>query len=99
DPADLAERLSSASGPAAAVDAIIDGVLDGPATDNATAIVIDVEWQVSHRRSDTTVDDDVTGPRPPVAALSPLIDAVPTAPLKWPDERPADRLPISEVPA
>ncbi len=68
--------------PGAAVDALIEEVLEGPAPDNATVVVVDVEWT-----PDAVLDDvDITGPRrqstekpdlPPPAVKSPLIAQVP----------------------
>lgn len=55
----IAEALHSSNTPQVAVDAILEAVLDGAAPDNATAVVIDVDWQDQNAAPDI----DITGPR------------------------------------
>lgn len=80
------ERIEATLGedvqPGTVVRSLLDQVLDGPATDNATVIVIDVEWAASSLEDGGLVDADVTGPRPVASkvehqAPEGIIDAVP----------------------
>ena len=70
----LASVLAGDLGPERAVDEIVERVLAGRAPDNATAIVVDIEW--AETGSDD--DSDVTGPRP--SARPAIIERVPGAP-------------------
>lgn len=60
----LAALLIGADSPSHAVAALLDGVLEGPAPDNATAVVVDIDWHLGAARVDLPDDVDVTGPRP-----------------------------------
>ncbi|MFT3852160.1 MAG: protein phosphatase 2C domain-containing protein [Ilumatobacteraceae bacterium] len=55
----LASVLGGSGDPAEAVEAIVGRVLEGRAPDNATAIVVDVEWDETLAGS-----GEITGPRP-----------------------------------
>lgn len=99
-PADrLASILEAADDAATAVEALIEEVMTGAAHDNATAIVIDVEWTTSALGGHAADDEEVTGPRPsPRPAVSELIDRVPIGPEK-PSEMRASTAVLSEVPS
>jgi PPM family protein phosphatase len=82
------ERIEATLGedvePATVVQSLLDQVLDGPATDNATVIVIDIEWTGSALDGLDIDDADITGPRPTLPppdrpASAGLIDTVPLA--------------------
>ncbi len=73
----IAGVLGAGSSPADSSSALLDVVLAGPARDNATALVLDVEWIDTNQRA----DDEITGPRPRQKAADSaevqLIDWVP----------------------
>ncbi len=91
EPEDLDEILKECAAPDAAVEAIIDRVLEGRAPDNATAIVVDVEWSgLGASASEETgprpdAADEITAPLPLRTAVAarpgsdqPIIDEVPS---------------------
>jgi protein phosphatase len=71
-------------------------VLEGPASDNATCIVVDARWATPPSDS-TEKDEDVTGPRPKDPFASGMIRGVPSGLGSRQETRPA-AVPISEVP-
>lgn len=105
--------LQSTPNPADAAEQLIARVLDGPARDNASAVVIDVERSSVRRPILDSLDTDVTGPRrrpinPWMAPADPVDDVpslIATVPL-MPDRiltdpvvtAPAEQPLISEVP-
>ncbi len=76
---------------------LVAHVLDGPATDNATCIVVDARWAGPPIDS-TEADEDITGPRPKESAVSGLIRGVPSE-LGTRAETRLAAAPIPEVPS
>jgi PPM family protein phosphatase len=101
--AEIEAFLARPDGPGNVVEALISAVLQGPAPDNATAIVIDVQWDTVAAGASEISDEDITGPRPtrPSATEVPgLIDHVPVISTTAVPGTPSGAVsPISEVPA
>jgi serine/threonine protein phosphatase PrpC len=101
EPDFLSSVLADEEDPGSAVDAIIGRVLDGRAPDNATAIVVDIEWdlpsdddvEITGRRPAS--EDEITGPRPTRVLPTAVITTEPRASGA---RLITGEMPISEVP-
>ncbi len=99
DPEQIARCLADEHAPREGAATLVAQVLDGPATDNATCIVVDVRW-ASPLATRSEADEDVTGPRPKKAKntdVAALIRGVPGELVGSQESEPATA-PISEVP-
>lgn len=96
DPQQIAQILSDDQAPRDGATMLVSQVLDGPATDNATCIVVDVRW-ADPANTSTEADEDITGPRPKDPEAAGLIRDVPGAGGITPEMTMATA-PISEVP-
>lgn len=81
--ADLDALISRDAPSPEVAEAVIGAVLQGPARDNATVVVVDVEWTDQLQRVDDTgpvhLDADDTAPRPSRLALVPRVPEHPSA--------------------
>lgn len=92
----IAECLGNDSASLDGAVTLVAHVLDGPATDNATCIVVDARW-ADPAVGSTEADQDVTGPRPKESVAPGLIRGVPTE-LGTRQEAQLETAPIPEVP-
>ncbi len=98
---EMAEILRSADSPAAAAESLIGAVLSSPARDNATAVVVDIDWEAVVPTTDSQEPEEVTSERPLVKVSTvgvPAISEVPRSEADdTDDETPAVAM-IDEVP-
>lgn len=102
-PMQLIDILTRSTDPVDAAEQIVAAVMDGDATDNATAVVVDIEHEMATVDDDTTQHIEITGPRawpPPTADSSPAPPPPPPPPPPpEPPQPPATSVVVAEVEA